>query len=458
MNRHGPMQGPTSRTNIFEDAVFYLPLISQLSPKTGTATPTFTRASIAAGGGNSTSVDLVSSGEPRFRGDRGVIIEQSFTNMLWPYNDLTDPSHWETTRASWLSAPHTAPDGTTSTVIELQEDTTGAPDTRTHYFRKINFAADGGSWTNSANYVAGVFVKQGDTSVAERQPAIAFHGGADNDGWATKYAVIYLDTSTGVVGLVESGAIGVPPLDYGAIPYPNGWWFLWALVSVEDDIETYPTTFPFLGMLTTNGGVSYDGNGTSSCLFWGPMLAEAETFYHFLQAESAVQTKAADSLIYTIPSEYTTTGTIYCEFTMDSALSGGTGTGRQVFGMQDATETLYYIFARLLPTGNELIVKIRGNDGVRYETTIGTNAEIQEGVNKLAIAYGGGTNDIAYLNGNPMPELTNLSGNAVPTAAQMSAGLHIGRDDLGKYLNGCLKDFALWNTKKGAAELQSMTI
>jgi hypothetical protein len=195
------------------------------------------------------------------RGDRGVLIEGSRTNLL-TYSQQFDDAAWGKTRSSITANATTAPDGTL-TADKLVENT----DNNTHFV--LNNSAV--TVTSGAPAVYSVFLKAGERTIAQV---------LDNDVTGATF-----DLSSGVATDVPAGVTAT------ITALANGW-YRCAMVRNAGSVNGRIV----VRLVSTGTTSSYTGDGTSGIFIWGAQLEAASFPSSYIPTVAASATRAADSL------------------------------------------------------------------------------------------------------------------------------------------------------------------
>jgi hypothetical protein len=228
----------------------------------------FTRASEGYYTNSDGTLTLFGSGALR-RGDRGVLIEGSRTNLL-TYSQEFDNAAWSKARVTVTANAITAPDGTLTADKLVETAETGA-----------HVVAQAATFTAAA-HTHSVFAK-----AAERN-----------------FVLISMQNTTFAVGVnLTTGEIvstnGAPTVSVR--PLANGWW----------RISLTATTLSGSAgnnIYSSQDGVfdnrSYAGDGTFGIFIWGAQLEAASFPSSYIPTVAAAATRAADVLTYTAGVSY----------------------------------------------------------------------------------------------------------------------------------------------------------
>jgi hypothetical protein len=224
----------------------------------------FTRASDGYYTNADGTLTLFGSGALR-RGDRGVLIEGSRTNLL-TYSQEFDDASWATVNATVTANATTAPDGT-STADLLVADTASAQ----HRLDQTTTIA-------AAAHTYSVFLKAGGYNFANIRIGSLGVGINLTNGTTN-------DLSAGCSVLVTALA--------------NGWYRL-ALTRTAPGNDTVRINVTDTATLAG----SFVGDGTSGIYIWGAQLEAASFPSSYIPTVAAAATRAADVLTYTAGVSY----------------------------------------------------------------------------------------------------------------------------------------------------------
>jgi hypothetical protein len=213
------------------------------------------------------TLTLFGSGALR-RGDRGVLIEGSRTNLLLRSQEF-DNASWTKNRATITANATTAPDGTL-TADKLVEDNTA---TNTH--RTFQNAS-----TTGQAYAFTVFAKASERNWMYLR--------IDRAGPSTPAA--WFDLSAGTVGTVNTG------LTAAIQALANGWYRCRIVVDTADTANNSI----LIGLATGDNVLNYTGDNTSGIFIWGAQLEAASFASSYIPTVAAAATRASDVLTYTV--------------------------------------------------------------------------------------------------------------------------------------------------------------
>jgi hypothetical protein len=234
----------------------------------------FTRASDGYYTNSDGTLTLFGSGALR-RGDRGVLIEGSRTNLCLQSQTLE--TTWSVNQTVVTSNDAAAPDGTT-TADKLAEDTS----------TNVHSLAQSIAVTNATSYVGSYFVK----NIDRRYVQILFgSGGHGSNAYAN------FDLQAGTVGTVGSAVTSS-----GITALTNGWYRIW-IAAPATATTTGSTQLALIQSSTAARAESF--LGTSKAVhIWGAQLEAASFPSSYIPTVAASATRAADVLSYTAGVSY----------------------------------------------------------------------------------------------------------------------------------------------------------
>lgn len=238
--------------------LFYQPQYDTLDPIQGPAA-TFTRASTATYVDDDGVIQTATSNTIRIQNGRGLL-EPQRTN-LHTYSEQFDNAAWNKTASTISANATTAPDGNT-TADKFVEDSA----TTTHRMQQVVTVVSG------VAHVISVFAKAG-----ERSWILLM----DNDTGRGRY----FNLSTGALGGVTS-----TPDASGADDMGDGWYRCWIRVITA---STQLTTRIYLS--TSDGGITYAGNGSSGLYLWGAVVEAGSYATSYIPTVASTVTRNADA-------------------------------------------------------------------------------------------------------------------------------------------------------------------
>jgi hypothetical protein len=238
---------------------------------TGATGYTFTRASDGYYENSDGTLTLFGSGALR-RGDRGVLIEGSRTNLL-TYSQEFDNGAWGKTNATITANSTAAPDGTITADTFTDNATSGL-------HRLITAST---SWTSGTAYTASIFAKAGTSSFIQ----ITFPTGVLS---TNPYA--NFDVSAGTVTASGGGGTG------RITALANGW-YRCSLTATADGTATTGMIFYRSPDGTSTYAPSYSGSSTTIFIWQADLQAGAFPSSPIVTVAAAA-TRAADVLSYTV--------------------------------------------------------------------------------------------------------------------------------------------------------------
>lgn len=236
---------------------------------------TFTRTGATATRVNSSGyVESVAADTPRFDFSpvtllcKGLLIEESRTNLYIQSNGFDDGVNWTAVRSSVDSAAATSPDGANN-AFKLVEDNTA---TDTHALQQP-------VTTTAVAYTMACYAKKAERDwIALR---LRDFGGT--------YRFAYFDLTNGVVGTVGSNLTATIE-DAG-----SGWYRCKATVSAA--YAGGNTSGVYLA--SANGTNVYSGDGSSGVYLWGAQLEAGAFATSYIPTTSAALTRNADVAVMT---------------------------------------------------------------------------------------------------------------------------------------------------------------
>ena len=248
---------------------------------------TFTRPSQATRIGANGYIQTVGTDVPRINYDpitkenKGLLIEQGFTNYIKNSEDANNFSTFKTTISN-VTTPFSPAKGD---CIEIIETT----DNGTHGIRNNNIS------TSTSTYIISIFIKPKGRHKFELRYR-------NSDGNLSSLNPIYDLSSETPADKIEK--------------YPNGWYRIWG--EFNDNAEEI-----CLYLLDSNGNDFYQGDGTSGCYTWGwqvePKGHGRQDPSSYIPSTSGTETSRANDFAKIETTEFhklvtPTAGTIYVEF------------------------------------------------------------------------------------------------------------------------------------------------
>jgi hypothetical protein len=366
----------------------------------------FTRASQGYYTNSDGTLTSFASGALR-RGDRGVLIEGSRTNLL-TYSQEFDDAAWGKTRSSITVNATTAPDGTL-TADKLVEDTS----TNTHFV--LNNSAV--TVTSGAPVAYSVFLKASERTIAQI---------LDNDLIGATF-----DLSSGVATDVPAGVTAT------ITALANGWY----RCTMARDAGSVNGRI-VVRLVSTGTTSSYTGDGTSGIFIWGAQLEQASFQSSYVPTVAAAATRAADSLSYTAGVSYP--ASLWAEFSQDVLAGGGSN---RIFQIDDGSINNR---ATLYMSTNVVTFRV-STSGSNVATVLVSGAISASVVYKAAGRAE--TDDVrVYRNATQGTQDTSAALPASPTTARVGVGVTTDEE-----LFGYIRRVAVFNSALTDAQLQTVT-
>jgi hypothetical protein len=209
------------------------------------------------------------------RGDRGVLIEGSRTNLL--LQSQTFATTWTAQRTTITENTIAAPDGTTTADTVLETVDSGSHGV----FQAITKAA------SSITYALSCHIKPNGRNWAILQ--------LDSAGETNRVRVWFDLTGSGVVGSNVALGTGFSFVSASIQALANGWYRCVAVITGDTNTAYTSHVRP----ATADTTVSYTGDITKGLYIWGAQLEAASFPSSYIPTTSASVTRAADVLTYT---------------------------------------------------------------------------------------------------------------------------------------------------------------
>jgi hypothetical protein len=365
----------------------------------------FTRASDGYYTNSDGTLTLFGSGALR-RGDRGVLIEGSRTNLL-TYSQEFDNASWTKSGSTVTANATTAPDGTV-TADALVENTALS----NHQISQ--------SFTASAvTYAFSAFVKANGRTNVQLQIRAASDSG-------TEYAARVFDLSAAPSNTASSfmEALG------------NGWFRLTVFGTAVAGTR-HCIIRPIVG-----GTSNYTGDGTSGIFIWGAQLEAASFASSYIPTVAAAATRAADVLTYTAGVSYPVSLWAEFERVVD------TGANANLVYADDGSSNN---FTRLIVGGDSDALVASMFSGGADQGPSTSAATISTGLTVKGSARFNTNSIRACLAGTLATEDTVATLAATPTT------IYIGSARFGQFFFGYIRRAAIFNSALTDAQLTTTT-
>ncbi len=252
----------------------------------------FTRASIGTYFDSTGTLQTAASGTPRFDYDpvthaaKGILIEESRTNLLTKSSEFDASSAWH---AFWISVtPDTliAPDGTSTADLVIENTTNNE-----HYVE--NYA----STTSNGTYTATIYVKAYNTgSFVMTVIHVGLAPTTSDASFTIAGGLISPNTRSGIV--TSSSAIHVG----------NGWYRCSATYTLSGTVTSHRFR------IYTKSHSVYTGDGTSGIYMWGAQVEQGSFPTSYIPTTTATVTRAAENLVLPVGSWFNnSSGTLFGE-------------------------------------------------------------------------------------------------------------------------------------------------
>jgi hypothetical protein len=390
---------------------------------------TFSRGSIGTRVNRNGLIETIPANQPRFDFDpisgecRGLLIEESRTNLLTYSEDFTNAS-WGVgnLRGTITANQTTAPDGTTTTADLYQEDTT----TNGRYFAKSI------SVTSGTSYTVSIWAKQAPGSTRYLGLILPLAG------FGVNVTASFTLSGVGIYTISTSGT----STSAGIQAYPNGWYRCY--LTSQATASANPSSQFRLSDSSTNGNANYAGDGTSGIYVWGAQVEAGSVPTSYIPTTASTVTRSADNAQMTgtnFSSWYNQSeGTVFCSFKTDG-ISGGPRTFQLTGNNQNE---------RL---DHRIIGNVNGSEyytgGINFGR-IDDNGVTNPSQGKITVSQNSRSRQFC-MNGRTVKSAT------IPNAPAVNT-LNIGNYNLQfTYLNGTIRKLAYYPKALSPAELQYLT-
>jgi hypothetical protein len=349
--------------------------------------------------------------DPITKACRGLMIEGDAINRLPSYNDFSS-GNWTKSNVTVTVNSTTDPAGASAADTLVAS---GTPGHASAYFNVPDATA----------FCVSVFLKAGTSNWAYIAPAFM----------SSTWPLLYVDLATGTLGSVDTAG-GIT--GYGIIPYPNGWYRVWATRTSG----TTTTEGLRVGPCNANGSTAVTVGKTIYA--WGGQL---EVVPHGL-----------------FPTSLVATGSTSMSRGAESAIVGGFGSIYNAAAGTFVTEFLTWNFdTRVIfdandgTAANDIDIYCLGaavSGYVSVASVVQANPALGNMAARTVAALAYAPNDFAgCLNGGTV--VTDTAGTLPATLTQ----LELGTDRIGpiETINGCIASLKYYNVRKTNAELQALT-
>ena len=400
---------------------FYAPLTSSLTLDTGTATPTFTRATSATVVTSDGLITTVASGEARFQGSTrnaendwtahansdGVLIEEARTNIAQSSEDFG--TWWGLSNLTVGTGSASAPDGNTTANLLTAVSAGNA-----------QFNWNGLSITGT-EVTLSIFLKKGVTDWA-----VLRIGGLDT------IQSMSFDLTNGVVG--NAYLTDADPTAYDIEDFGDGWYRCW----IHCTTVTAKAARPYVWLAEADGDIGVAAGDTIYA--WGAQFEEGAFPTSYIPTTTATVTRNADILRY----DY-----------QPPALSG----------------SMLAIYTPLSASFLNNLYGINSGNLCRYMQTSGGNSTVSARDGATNLTYGVASASVAmslgltWEDGASPEQATYLDGSQSNTAALdtdgyvsgANIGIGVRADGNELWLSGAYKEIKFYDTARTQAEMEADT-
>ena len=235
----------------------------------------------------------VGDNAPRFdhdqttRESKGLLIEESRTNVAESSEDFGNTSFWVPTHQTIITNVATAPDGT------LTADNI-IPSSGSAVLRYLYFSASAYPMSTSTVYTTSIFVKKNGL----RYFAFQVH---DNGSGSAHRAGFDLDNGTVVSG-TENNMGSASGVSASIVEFPNGWFRCIITGTTAGSGSTGKTAFSFSSALDGNASVSaITADGTNGGYVWGHQVEAGAFVTSYIPTDLSTATRGNE--LYQITGE-----------------------------------------------------------------------------------------------------------------------------------------------------------
>jgi hypothetical protein len=356
-------------------------------------------------------IEVVSNNEPRidFTNDsKGALLLEPSRSNLVTYSEDFSQGYWTKARVNISENQFISPSGIQN-ANKLIENT----DNNSHLLYQT-------SSVSAQDYTSSIFVREN----GRKKIRLRF----DNASFL-RYAEF--DLNLGIVLNETNSTANIES-------YGNGWYRCSIKVTA-----TATTFYNVVQLLSDDGNLNYQGNGTSGIYIYGAQLEQGSYATSYIPTQGSAVTRVQDVCSQTPPSGIIgqTEGSVYVE---GNAILDANGS--MPFTIYLNSSNILYVWFR---TSGIIDIDVFADGSLqdRIRTSVGT---ISNGdYFKLSLGYK--ANDlVAYLNG---VQIGTANPSLIPSCSSLIIGGYIAADYTGSLIN----EAKLYNTRLSNAELQALT-